>query len=64
MDAEARHGAHVAADRVDEAGPRRSRASRTGRVQPFGAPSREGSEEMERCVFAMQMGRLPKPFFS
>ena len=44
--------------------PTLARTSRTLTVWPVGAPFREASELMERCVFAMQTGRLPKPFFS
>src|SRR5215211_5971599 len=44
--------------------PTEARTSRTGSVQPFGAPTSVGSEEIERCVFAMHTGNLPKPLFS
>ena len=36
--------------------------SRTVTVKPIGAFSKLGSCESERCVFAMQIGSLSKPF--
>ena len=44
--------------------PTEARTSRTGRVQPVGAPLRAGFDEMERWVLAMQTGRSPKPLAS
>jgi len=41
--------------------PTDARTSRTGRVQPVGAPLSAGSEEIDRCVLAMHTGRCPKP---
>src|SRR5215212_4867175 len=61
--AQARHGAHLPADGVDEPGPTDALTSLTGSVQPVGAPLSDGSEVMERCVLAMQMGNSPNPFF-
>ena len=34
---------------------------RTATRKPLGAPSFAGSSEKEYCVFAIQIGRLPKP---
>ena len=39
--------------------PADSAASVTVSVQPFGAPNIFGLSEIEACVFAMQIGRLP-----
>ncbi len=44
--------------------PTDARTSLTGRRQPVGAPFSDGSEEIDKCVLAMQIGRLPKPFRS
>src|SRR4249920_1882124 len=44
--------------------PTEARTSRTGSVQPVGAPLSEGSDEMDRCVLAMQTGSVPIPAFS
>ena len=44
--------------------PTEARTSRTGSVQPVGAPISFGSDEIEYCVFAMQTGSLPKPLAS
>ncbi len=41
--------------------PTDARTSRTGRIQPVGAPFSAGSEEMDRWVLAMHTGRWPKP---
>ena len=35
--------------------------SRIGRVNPVGAPFREGSCDNDKCVFAIQIGKLLKP---
>jgi hypothetical protein len=44
--------------------PTEARTSRTGSVQPVGAPLSEGSEEMDKCVLAMHTGSVPNPAFS
>ena len=44
--------------------PTEARTSRTGSVQPVGAPLSDGSDEIDRCVLAMQTGRRPNPFRS
>src|SRR5215468_10389829 len=41
--------------------PADARTSRTGSVQPVGAPFSAGSEEIDRCVLAMHTGRRPNP---
>ena len=38
-----------------------ARTARTGTVKPVGALRSVGSCESERCVFAMQIGTLPRP---
>ena len=44
--------------------PRDARTSRTGSRQPVGAPFSVGSDEIDRCVLAMQTGSLPNTFDS
>ena len=44
--------------------PTEARTSRTGRIQPVGAPLSAGSDEMDRCVLAMHTGSVPNPAFS
>ena len=44
--------------------PTEARTSRTGSLNPVGAPFRFPSWDSEYWVLAMQTGRLPKPFFS
>src|SRR5262249_53074645 len=44
--------------------PTEARTSRTGSVQPVGAPLSAGSDEMDRCVLAMHTGSVPNPAFS
>ena len=44
--------------------PIEARTSRTGNVQPVGAPFNEESEEIERCVLAIQTGKFPNPLAS
>src|SRR5215470_5744498 len=41
--------------------PTEARTSRTGSVQPVGAPLSVGSDDMDRCVFAMHTGSVPNP---
>ena len=44
--------------------PTDARTSRTGSVQPVGAPFSDASDEIDRWVFAMHTGKFPKPFRS
>ena len=44
--------------------PTEARTSRTFNVWPVGAPFNDASPLIDRCVLAMQIGRLPNPFFS
>src|SRR3989442_8016379 len=44
--------------------PTEALTSRTGSFQPVGAPFSFGSDEMDRCVLAMQTQSLPKPLRS
>ena len=46
---------------VTNPAPVEARTSRTGSVHPVGAPLIDGSAVIERWVFAMQTGSLPRP---
>ena len=59
---QAGHGHDVAGEHDHEAGPGRNHhVAQAARRSSWAGPTRPGSVESEYCVFAMQIGRWPKP---